>query len=155
MKWRDLFEASALAESVGGSSGLVFGPPATDEEIDTVSRNLGVELSDDLRSLYREFNGVGIPFGSDGDVAWWIAPLDQVEENTNYVRDCLDDMEDEPFEDIVDRLVCFGDWMNGDYFGCVAEPGGKVVSSEVYGYNHEDGSIECWGQTLEECLRNA
>ena len=153
MKWRELVEASALGREASETGGLVFGDPATDAQIDEMADRLGVDFSDELRELYREFNGAGMPYGADHEVAWWIVPLDLIEVNTHRVRHSLDETGDEEQQEMADRMVCFGDWMNGDYFGCIAEPDGWVASPELFLFNHESGRIESCGCTFEELLQ--
>ncbi len=153
MKWRQLVEASALGQDAAETGGLVFGDPATDSQIDEMADRLGVDFSEELRDLYREFNGAGMPFGSENEVAWWIAPLELIEVNTHRVRELIDQLDDEDQQEMADRMVCFGDWMNGDYFGCIAEPDGLIVSPELFLFNHENGRIESCGCTFEELLQ--
>lgn len=153
MKWRTLIESSALGQEATESGGIVFGEPATEAQIQLTETRLGVQFSEEIRELYREFNGAGLPFGEDQEIAWWIAPLELVEGNTGQVRAALDDSEDEDQQDLADRMVCFGDWMNGDFFGCVADPHGAVVSPEIYVFDHETKTIDPSGQTLEELLQ--
>lgn len=152
MKWRELVEASALGREAADTGGLVFGDPASDAQIDEMSDRLGVDFSVELRDLYREFNGAGMPYG-ENEVAWWIAPLELIEANTQHVRDCLEQSDDEAQQDLADRMVCFGDWMNGDFFGCIAEPDGLIASPELFLFNHENQRIESCGCTFEELLQ--
>jgi len=150
MKWRALFEASPMARDAEDSGGILFGNPASESDIHALEQRLGVVFPAEFKEIYREFNGVGSRYG-DEDI-WWLVPLDQIEAQTQMLRQWW--FEDADSEALAGRMVCFGDWFNGDQFGYIANEGDKTLNPVIYEYNHEVGRVESWERGLEEFLQS-
>ncbi|MEX0715561.1 MAG: SMI1/KNR4 family protein [Planctomycetaceae bacterium] len=151
MKWRRLFEGSAMAKDAENSGGFVFGLPADDDAIRALEQRMRIALPDEFREIYREFDGVGVRVADD-EAAWWLVPLDCIAERTAGLNESwFDDAES---ESLARRMVCFGDWFNGDVFGYLADEDGTIHSTAIHQYHHEVGRIEPWGRTLAEFVRN-
>jgi len=150
MKWRALFEASPAALDAQEFGGLLFGEPASESDIRRLEERLGIRFPAEFREIYSEFNGVGIQYTEEEEV-WWLIPLDQIEERTESLREWW--FEDTESEAIANRMICFGDWFNGDLFGYVADDGSSTLNPEITEYNHELGRMESWNQGLGQFLQ--
>ncbi len=103
------------------------------------SKNLQVELPNDLYQLLQETNGIA---GEYGDFIWDASKINT--ENMN-MRNIVD------FKDLYmpfDCLLFFADGGNGDLFG-YSILNGIVQSDDIYVWNHENDSRTWIAPSLE------
>ena len=78
--WQDLFEAVFESRKAFDERGnIVFGCPATAEEIGATFSEFGFKAPQEFVSLYSTFNGVGSTSPhSPKKTDWWFLPLEQI-----------------------------------------------------------------------------
>jgi hypothetical protein len=112
------------------SPDYTFNAPASENEILGLEEALNVKLSDELKSLLRESNGVDEQYGA---LIWSVNRI--IEENVS-LRSYPD------FKDLYmpfDCLLFVADAGNGDLFG-YSVLNGAIQKDDIFVWNHEDDS---------------
>ena len=107
---------------------LFLGEPAQDDQMKRVEQYLGLPIPEDLASLYRHYNGVGIR-SNENEISWEIPPLYKLKEiHSSFVFV-------ETHLELHERYLPFFDWANGDYIGYLYDRNGEWP--RLYGFYHE------------------
>lgn len=119
-----------------------FAAPATQGQLDEVSRALSVDLPPDLIALLRESDGITGEYGAG--LVW---PTERI------ISDNLLFRADQDFAALYmpfDSLLFFADAGNGDQFAFPITSAG--IRDEIYVWDHEDDSRRWYAARLEQYL---
>lgn len=134
MVWRDVLE----------NNNIEFREGAKHNEIEKAEGVLGLSLQNELKELLFQSNGLVDEFKSD--FIWRISKI--VSENL-YFRSSPDLKE---LYMNFDSILFFADAGNGDHFG-IRMYGDKILSTDIYVWNHEDDSRNWVSSNLEEFIK--
>ena len=136
---------------------LVTKAGASAEELDQFERRLGLRLPDEFKSLYGEFNGVGICSRDFQRVFWLFRALGEQEDFMAIQRSAF--VATHP--KYAPRFFPFVDWANGDSMGYLVDSVGALLSG-LYCFDHEEyeysgsqdiGEFLCFAfETIEDFL---
>jgi hypothetical protein len=111
------------------ASDAEFREPASDEQLASLERALGVQLPQDLRELLLEFDGVTAHYGAG--VIW---PSSEIQRQNQSFRTEADFKElFMPF----DHLLLFGEDGGGDLFAYAIQADGRIHRRDIFRWNHE------------------
>jgi hypothetical protein len=122
MDWKNIFQNS-------GYEGVLFFDPITENELEDIYKNIGIEISGDLLELLRQTNGIMetmILNNVSEDVGWIIYSSKKIIENNKIHLDFLREAECTPPY----QLIFFSDNGCGESFGFITKDG-KIVSDEI------------------------
>ncbi|QEL14923.1 SMI1/KNR4 family protein [Limnoglobus roseus] len=156
MKWRKLLDDSLppAAEREYGER-YKFGRPASEKQLATAERTLGVRLPDDVREMLSEFNGVW--YTTTAGRAHGHAPNIQFLD-TKYlsvnVPNHLADYEPSPPRYALRRVVFVAQSNGfGDLWGVCASDVGRHKAGTVVRLGHEVGQLEACQPSLAAFIR--
>lgn len=135
MSWKELIQS--LVEDAE------FFPPTTLEQLHQAEEAVRAELPDELKSLLMETDGA---FGMYLGLIW---PTQQIAEDNLALR--VDYKPIYPNEGL-DTLLCFAEAGNGDLFAYKITDG-RVVTTDIYAWNHEDDSRVVIASSLKDYLQ--
>ena len=131
--WTQLItENHAWAHANDGFS-LVLSDPASQSDIATLEKQLGIKLPAELHDVYMRHNGFGIRSSADpARIYWTLAPVSRVPELTGSARDWF--QETHPKEASLFYPVI--DWHCGDYTGYLVTSDGNALDG-LFTFEHE------------------
>jgi hypothetical protein len=159
-KWRDAFYLSLGPDAdYDVDAPLIFGPPATDDQISAVEAALGYQLPDDFRSLLREFNGVKVAW--DWDTVPYFLSTDEIPAASEFYVDWESELDLKVCRNVA--FICVENGM-ADMWGIVVKPFGPYETGAIVGLDHDrvgcvaelgELFVEVYGSLLElvECQR--
>lgn len=118
-------------------------PGATEVQIDSLEKTIGVVIPVDLRQLLMESNGVLGEYGLR--LIWSVEEI--IERNVEMRINLIYHEYHMPF----DNLLFFADAGNGDQFGFRIIQG-KIKQPDVFAWNHEDNSRMWVAPSLQSYL---
>ncbi|MEO4053886.1 SMI1/KNR4 family protein [Solibacillus sp. CAU 1738] len=136
MDWKNYIESFA--------KDVHFAEPATNENIDGITKHLNIELPSKLLDLLKQTNGI-----FDNYKCPFIWPTSRIIEDNLYFRNF------EGFKDIYmpfDQLLFFSDSGTGDLFG-YAILNGQIQTDDIFVWDHETVSRKWIAPSLEAFLK--
>ena len=121
-----------------------FESPATETEIASIKKELGMDLPNQLAALYNETNGV---FGNYGISFVW--STEQIVRENLFLRSL---QEEQDFMQPVDHFLFFSDAGNGDLFAYLRE-NDTTWNENIYVWDHEDDSRRPIAPSIETFLK--
>lgn len=123
-----------------------IGEPATETQIKEAEKEIGFPFPEELKDLLREMNGDG----------WALMSTDEMIRRVRINREVFlplfeADFSLEEYENRVNRFVFFGTNGCGDDYGYRVTPEGKVESTDIYIWEHEEiGESCCWKKVAND-----
>ena len=124
-----------------------FNPPSKERVIHEIEVEFQIKLPDELKSIYRETNGVN-EFLGDMEIGSLIWSTDYLIRENKMYRETAD------FKDLYmpfDHLLFFADAGNGDNFGYTIL-NGAIQRLDIFAWNHEDDSRLWVAPNLEKFI---
>ncbi len=114
--------------------------PAKESEIKEAEEKLGLELPDELKSIYSESDGIFMNTGAN-----------TVMRIRDLVYENLDLRDPEGYDELYmpfNNLLFFGGAGNGDLWAFGIKMNGDIDTLNIYGWNHEDDGRPCVASSI-------
>ena len=119
-KWKRIIEAFFRKADPDNSFKHLVNASASADAIHSAESQIGISLPDELRSFYRQFNGIGLGCGDEPDAPRFIRPIEELPEFVIQARSWFSDTHG----DLASRFFAVIDWENGDVMGYLRQKDG-------------------------------
>lgn len=131
--WSQIIESYQARAHANDGFRLMTFSPASQEVLDHLQDELGLELPAEFRSLYSEFDGIGVVHESEPEIIWWLfRPTDEIASFCDEIRARFEGTH----EGYATRFFPFIDLANGDGIGYVTEESGLAMNG-LFLFEHE------------------
>lgn len=128
--WRSHIQQFHDLDYEDSPGSLVLGPPATEQAIADLEKELNFTFPEEFRSFYLTCDGFGT--SSEDGTDWFFLPLADIAEHTFGTREWFE----KTHPDIASSFVAFVDWGNGDASGYLFDGMGSIRDG-IFMFEHE------------------